>query len=62
MVDFVVIGLSDLVVLLLMPVVAVVVSFGVFFFQKVVFTLTSFKQDDFILSSEEDKNLSVPEI
>ena len=61
MLDFVVIGLSDLVVLLLMPVV-VVVSFGVFFFQKVVLTLISFKHDDFIVSREEDINSSVPEI
>ena len=60
MLDFVVIDLSDLVVLILMPVV--VVSFGVFFFQKVVLTLISFKHDDFIVSSEEDKNSSVPEI
>ena len=59
MLDFVVIDLSDLVVLLIMP---VVVSFGVFFFQKVVLTLISFKHDDFIVSSEEDKNSSVPEI
>jgi hypothetical protein len=40
----------------------VVVSFGVFFFQKVVLTLISFKHDDFIVSSEEDNNSSVPEI
>ena len=59
MLDFVVIGLSDLVVLLIMP---VVVSFGVFFFQKVVLTLISFKHEDFIVSSEEDNNSSVPEI
>lgn len=62
MVDFVVIGLSDFVALVLMPVVAVVVSLRVFFFQKVVLTLISFKQDDFIVSREEDKNSSVPEI